>query len=361
MKNNILATTPGIIFVGALIGVLAILLQKMGNPGNMGICVACFERDVAGGLGLHRAAIVQYLRPEIAGLVLGALAAAMATGEFRPRGGSSPIIRFVLGIIAAMGALVFLGCPWRAILRLAGGDANALFGLAGLCAGIFIGTLFFRQGYSLGASHRQSTLSGLIFPFVMLCILALYLLFPQVEGQAQSGPVFYSVKGPGSMHAPFLISLGVAFVIGMAAQKSRFCTVGALRDLFLFGSTHLFLGLFAMLAAAFVANLLTGGFHFGMENQPVAHTMSLWNFLGMVTAGLAFALAGGCPGRQLFMAGEGDGDAGLFALGMITGAALAHNLGTASSGTGIGQHGIAATLIGLAICLVIGFAHTRKV
>lgn len=63
----------------------------------MGICVACFERDVAGGLGLQgRAAIVQYLRPEIMGLVLGSLVAAIATREFRPRGGSAPIVRFVL-------------------------------------------------------------------------------------------------------------------------------------------------------------------------------------------------------------------------------------------------------------------------
>jgi hypothetical protein len=45
-----------------------------------------------------------------------------------------------------VGALVFLGCPWRTILRLAGGDANALFGLAGLVVGVRIGNLFFRQG-----------------------------------------------------------------------------------------------------------------------------------------------------------------------------------------------------------------------
>ena len=89
MRKNLFATTPGIIIVGAVIGLIAVWLQKLGNPANMGICVACFERDVAGGLGLHRAAIVQYLRPEIMGLVLGSLAAAIATREFKPRGGSS--------------------------------------------------------------------------------------------------------------------------------------------------------------------------------------------------------------------------------------------------------------------------------
>lgn len=121
MSKNFFATTPGIIVVGAVIGALAICLQQLGNPGNMGICIACFERDTAGGLGLHRAAVVQYLRPEIMGLVLGALVASFAAGEFKPRGGSAPLVRFVLGIVAAMGALVFLGCPWRTILRLAGG------------------------------------------------------------------------------------------------------------------------------------------------------------------------------------------------------------------------------------------------
>ena len=162
------------------------------------------------------------------------------------------------------------------------------------------------------------------------------------------------------MHAPFLASLGIAMVIGALAQRSRFCTMGAFRDLILFRYSHLFLGLLAMLLAALAANLFVGGFHPGFAGQPVAHTDGLWNFLGMTTAGLAFALAGGCPGRQLFMAGEGDSDAAIFVLGMLTGAAMAHNLGTASSATGIGVYGAQATLIGLAICLIIGFMYSRK-
>lgn len=357
--KNVFASTGGIVLTGVLIGLGAVLLQFFGNPPNMGICVACFERDIAGGLGLHRAAIVQYLRPEIMGLVFGALGAALLSGEFRPRGGSSPLVRFMLGLIAAMGALVFLGCPWRAILRLAGGDANALLGIGGLAVGIWIGTFFFKKGYSLGRSSEQSVVAGALFPLLMAGLLLLYFAFPQIPDQPQSGPIFYSVKGPGSQHAPFLISLGIAFVIGMLAQRSRFCTMGAFRDLILFRYAHLFLGLAAMLAAAFVANLAFGSFKWGFEGQPVAHSNHVWNFLGMVTAGLAFALAGGCPGRQLFMAGEGDSDAGIFALGLLVGAAMAHNLGTASSGTGIGTYGVQATLIGFAVCLWIGFANCK--
>ncbi len=95
--GKFLASKWGIISVGVFIGVFATLLQKWGNPGNMGICVACFERDIAGALGLHRAAVVQYMRPEIIGFVLGALIAAYVFKEFRPRAGSAPIVRFVLG------------------------------------------------------------------------------------------------------------------------------------------------------------------------------------------------------------------------------------------------------------------------
>lgn len=35
------ASRKGIILAGAVIGVFASLLQKFGNPPNMGICVAC--------------------------------------------------------------------------------------------------------------------------------------------------------------------------------------------------------------------------------------------------------------------------------------------------------------------------------
>ena len=361
MLRKFFASKWGIIGTGAFIGVFAPLLQKWGNPGNMGVCVACFERDIAGALGMHRAEVVQYLRPEIIGFVLGALIAAYLFKEFRPRAGSAPIVRFVLGAFAMIGALVFLGCPWRAMLRLAGGDGNAIFGILGLVGGIWVGTVFLRRGYNLGRAQETHTSVGWIMPLIMLGFLALMLLFPQVEGQDKTGVLFYSVKGPGSLHAPLLISLGIGLAVGILAQRSRFCTMGAFRDLILFRQTHLLLGVLALVVAAFITNLLLQQFNPGFANQPIAHTMGLWNFGGMVLAGLAFSLAGGCPGRQLFLAGEGDGDAAVFVLGMITGAAFAHNFGLASSPQGVGPHGIAAVAIGLLVCLFIGFTMRKKV
>jgi len=358
--RNVFATRWGIIFVGLFIGVCAALLQKWGNPGNMGICVACFGRDIAGALGLHRAGVVQYIRPEIIGFVMGSLIAAYLFKEYRPRLGSAPIVRFVLGAFAMIGALVFLGCPWRAALRLAGGDGNAILGLVGLILGIWIGTLFLRKGYTLGRTQTTNAAAGWMLPLIMLGFLALLIAFPQIEGQSRSGVLYYSLKGPGSMHAPLLISLGAGLAVGFLAQRSRFCTMGAIRDFILFRQNHLLLGFIALVAAAFITNLIVGQFHPGFKNQPVAHTMHIWNFAGMVLAGLAFALAGGCPGRQLFLSGEGDGDAAVFVMGMIVGAGLAHNFGLASSPKGIGSYGIEAVIIGLTVCLLIGFTMRKR-
>jgi len=358
--QNFFASRWGIISVGAFIGISAPLLQKWGNPGNMGICVACFERDIAGAVGLHRAAVVQYMRPEIIGFVLGSLIAALIFREFRARAGSAPIVRFVLGAFAMIGALVFLGCPWRALLRLAGGDGNAILGLGGLIFGIWIGTLFFKGGYNLGRSSKTHTSVGWLLPLTLLGFLVFRFMFPPIEGEGQSGILFYSLKGPGVMHAPLILSLLLGLVIGFLAQRSRFCTMGAFRDLIFFRQAHLFMGVLALAVVAFLTNLVLGQFHPGFAGQPVAHTMSVWNFGGMVVAGLAFALAGGCPGRQLFMAGEGDGDAAVFVLGMIVGAGFAHNFGLASSPKGVGPHGIAAVIIGILVCLFIGFTMRAK-
>jgi uncharacterized protein len=355
--KNVFSSRTGIIIVGAIIGIGAALLQYLGNPPNMGICVACFERDVAGALGLHRADVVQYLRPEIMGLVLGAFVAALFADEYKPRGGSVPLIRFFLGVFAMIGALIFLGCPWRTLLRLAGGDGNAILGISGLIMGIFVGVQFLKNGFSLGRAHSQERASGWIMPGLMIALLILLIFHASF---AEGGPIFFSTKGPGSMHASVFISLAAGLIIGALAQRSRFCTMGAFRDVMLTKDFHLISGVASLLIFAFAANLIFGQFHPGFEGQPIAHTNHVWNFLGMSLAGLAFTLAGGCPGRQLFLSGEGDADAGVFVLGMIVGAGIAHNFAIASSPKGVAAFGPITVLIGLLFCLTIGLTMMQK-
>lgn len=355
--KDIFASRTGIIIVGLAIGCIAAALQYYGNPQNMGICVACFTRDIAGALGLHRAPVVQYLRPEIPAFCLGAFIAALSFREFRPRTGSSPILRFILGMFAMIGALVFLGCPWRAMLRLAGGDWNAIFGIAGLIVGITIGVMFLRFGFSLGRSYKTRYPVGLAMPVAMVILLLLAFFYPKFGDNAA---LFRSAKGPGAAAAPIILSLIAGLIIGFLAQRTRFCTVGAIRDLILMKDIHLLSGLVAFLVAAFVMNLVFGQFHAGFTlgtnaegaaiMQPAAHTVQWLNFSGMVLAGLSFCLAGGCPGRQVFLSGEGDGDAAMFVFGMLMGAAVSHNF------LMVGKQALApwAILIGLIVVLAIG-------
>ncbi|MDR0354734.1 MAG: YedE-related selenium metabolism membrane protein [Deltaproteobacteria bacterium] len=358
--KNFFSSVKGVVLAGALIGLGAAILQKMGNPGNMGLCVACFGRDVAGAVGLHRAEPVQYLRPEFLALVLGAFVAALANKEFRPRAGSSPAARFFLGAAVGAGALIFLGCPWRAMLRLAGGDLNAVLGLLGLTFGIFVASRFNLKGFSFGVSKDSNLMAGLCFALFAAALLLIRIIYPPLDGEAKSGLLFYSLSGPGSLRAPLWASLVIALVVGYLGQRSRFCSVGAVQDILLFKRFHLLFGVLGFILAAFAANLVFGQFQLGFEKQPIAHTLHFWNFLGLTIVGFGSALAGGCPGRQLFLAGEGDGDAAVFVFGLLGGLAMAHNWGYASSATGLGPHGAAAGALSVVVILAFAISGLKK-
>ena len=47
-----------ILAAGVAVGIAALILTASGNPKNMGFCIACFLRDIAGACGLHNAAKV---------------------------------------------------------------------------------------------------------------------------------------------------------------------------------------------------------------------------------------------------------------------------------------------------------------
>ena len=157
----------GVVLAGVAVGLAALILTAMGNPANMGFCIACFLRDTAGACGLHSAAKVQYVRPEIIGLVLGAFLMSVAGKEFKARAGASPALRFVIGAFVVIGALAFLGCPLRMVLRLGGGDLNAVVGLVGFTLGIFIGIQFLKRGFSLKRAYPVGKGEGGVLPIVM--------------------------------------------------------------------------------------------------------------------------------------------------------------------------------------------------
>ncbi len=347
MKNKI-----GIIIAGAIIGILSVASVQLGNPVNMGLCIACFIRDIAGGLGLHRAEVVQYVRPEVIGIILGAFIMSKASKEFNPKNGSSPFTRFILGFIVMVGALMFLGCPLRMILRLGGGDLNAIFGILGFTAGIFIGVKILDKGFSLGRTYNASTLEASSISILSLGLLGILLLVPTL--------LIFSESGPGSMKSPWIFALIVGLSAGVAAQKTRLCMVGGIRDMIMFKDSYLLTGFLSIFVFTLIGTLITGQFKLGFIEQPVAHTDALWNFLGMAVAGWGSVLLGGCPLRQLILAGEGNVDSSVTIMGMLVGGAFAHNFKLASAPTGPSFNGQIAVVIAFIALGVISYANMEK-
>ncbi|HET6497456.1 MAG TPA: YedE family putative selenium transporter [Coriobacteriia bacterium] len=392
---------------GVIIGVAAAWLVSQGNPGNMGVCVACFNRDIAGAFGGAWANMggVAYIRPEIIGLLFGGAVAAVATREFRPRGGSSVVLRFMLGFIFMLSSLIFLGCTVRAWLRLGGGDLNALWGIAGIAAGVVAGALFLKRGFNLGRARVLPRPVGWIGTGMMgvLLVFALMTEFGSpagfvtttaagarataegavIQGEAVLRPEDASlVDGevvaadgavispaasvekatplPGGRRAPLLISLVAGLALGVVAQRSRFCTMGGFRDLVLVRRFDLLFAAVGLLVGSTVANLVLGQYNLGFTGQPVAHTDALGNFAAMAVAGLAAAMLGGCPFRQVIMSGEGDADAFVAVLGMIAGALVAHRFVIASTGAGLAENAWPALAVMMAVLLGIAFVKRER-
>lgn len=349
---------------GVICGLVAACLAYFGNPANMAFCIACFIRDMAGSLGMHQAAVVQYARPEIVGLVLGSFIIALATKEYRSTAGSSPMIRFVLGIIIMIGSLVFLGCPLRMVLRMSAGDLNAWVALIGFVGGVATGAFALKKGFSLGRAHETHAVSGAILPALMVGVFLL---------MTCTSLLIFSESGPGSVHAPIIMSLVGGLIFGAVAQKSRMCFAGGIRDVILVKNFDLLTIIGGLFVVMLIYNVAMGKFVLGFTTPGIiAHPEHLWNILGMYAVGFAAVLAGGCPLRQLILAGQGSSDAAVTVLGLFVGAALCHNLKLASSGTAMNAetkelvlgavttNGKVAVIICIIVLFVIGFTCKRE-
>ena len=249
------------------------------------------------------------------------------------------------------------------VLRIGGGDLNAVVGLVGFTLGIFIGIQFLKRGFSLKRAYPVGKGEGGVLPIVMTGLLILVIAVPSLFR--------FSEEGPGSKHAPMLAALLIAVVVGALAQRARLCMVGGIRDAMLFKDFKLLYGFVAIFVVVLAGNLITGSFKLGFELQPIAHSSQLWNLLGMVLVGWGSVLLGGCPLRQLILAGEGNGDSAVTVFGMIVGAAFAHNFGLAGNADalneakeivvgGLSNSGKAAVCLGILIMLGVSLWNMPK-
>ncbi|MBI5208088.1 MAG: YedE-related selenium metabolism membrane protein, partial [Candidatus Firestonebacteria bacterium] len=341
-----------IISTGLFIGVFGVLLFVWGNPKNSGICISCFFENIAGALGLHNNLRMQYLRPEVMGFTLGSFILAFFTKEFKARGSEIPLISFMLGIIMLLGSAVFVGCPIKLMTKIGVGELSAINGIIGLIIGIWIGIQFLRDGFTQGEMHETHALNGLLIPGLMFILLIIFFIKPFF--------VYFSTEGPGSLHAPVWISLGISLIIGFMAQRSRFCVTGSIRNFILAGNTDLLLGLIFLLTGTFITGILSNNFEIIPWHKEFLYEY-LWEFLAMLLVGWASVFAGGCPFRQLILAGEGNVDAGICVLGMLAGGAIVQNLSIQTTETGISFYGQIAVISGLMFLIITGLSQREKI
>lgn len=350
--------TSIMIGAGVIVGVIALTLAYLGNPPNMGVCVACFLRDTTGALKLQSAPPVQYMRPEVFGFIMGAFLSSLAFKTFKPQAGSVPFIRFILGFFMMIGSLVFLGCPLRGFLRIGGGDLNAVIGVAGLMVGIALGVLFLNKRFAFPSAQKQTKTEGAIFPLVCAALLGLAIVSPSLFAMSKAGPA--------SMQAPIIYALSAGLIVGVLIERTRFCSIGFFSHILLFKKYAMMFGVIALIAVVTAGNIFLGKYKLGFELQPIAHTDILWNFLPIVLVGICGVFMGGCPLRQLVRAGTADSDATMSVLGMIIGAAVAHNFSMASAAQSAASAG-GPTLtgkifvgLGFVVVAVIGIAYSCK-
>lgn len=415
-KQRVIGPTAWLVGgAGLFIGAVAAWLVSQGNPGNMGLCIACFWRDITGFFvgGVTNQAAVAYIRPEIIGIIFGALGAAIVTKEFRPRGGSAMLLRFVLGFIFMASALVFLGCTVRAWVRLGGGDLTALWGLLGIIVGVVIGVIILKSGYNLGRARKLPAWTGWIVPAIAAVLLAFALLTqyaekpsfatltpangravvpgevvvapsPDGEGLTVLKPADATIEDgavvaadgtvladaatveatkpmPGGKRAALIVSLVAGLAIGVVAQRSRFCSIGGIRDAILIRRYDLLFGVVGLVVGATIVNMIFGQYNLGFEGQPVAHNDALGNIAAMTIAALSAVMLGGCPLRQMVMGSEGDADGASAVVGMVAGAAFAHWAGIASSPKGLTEVAWPALAVMAAVLAVIAFAKRVRV
>lgn len=147
-----------------------------------------------------------------------------------------------------------------------------------------------------------------------------------------------------------ILSLAIGLLAGWLGQRSRFCSIGGLRDLLLTGDTTLLRGLIALFVAAWLAypltiilqpaqapNLVEQTEQLASPQDPSVITeeeqfqlpfeltmLELVIFVSAIGVGFVSLLVDGCPFRQHVLAGQGWREPRFYLVGFYV-AALVFN------------------------------------
>ncbi len=290
-----------LVVCGVVAAAVAIMLASNGNPGNMAICIACFVRDTAGAMKLqtNEKRCSTCAPKSLASL----LALALAFGEQGIQGNSWFFPLYPL-------SFWFCNDDWlpdlsaaRMVLRMAGGDLNAwVAALIGFAAGNGVGVLFLKKGFSLGRAETVKKAEGLHSSYYCCCrhLGALPPLCCRSSCRVLAACIcsFHQWRFPLSLSARAFASPAAC------VTPSWYVMVG-------------FVVIGILFAGVLIYNLASGHFNLSFADQPIARTDALWNILGMFVWGFQRYALGGCPLRQMVLAGSGSGDSAVTFIGLL--------------------------------------------
>lgn len=343
------------LFTALSIGVLSAFLSIWGNPINTGICISCFMENFSGAIKLHNNPLMQYIRPEMIFILLGSFISAMVRKEFNTRYSPSILHSFLGGFFMIIGSAVFIGCPIKMLLKLAGGDLNSLAGILGTVVGVYLGIRFIRSNIDTSLFKvvtKRDDKSSFIIPFSIIFLLVIYFLKKEIFAE--------SISGAGAEKAPLIYSIPVGLFIGVLAQYSRFCVTGSIRNSIILRRFTGFLALFLLVFSAFLVNLAYKRVNWGIIGQPGSHTDYLWSFLAMLLVGYIAVIIDGCPFRQLVKMGEGDINALVCFLGMVFGSSFVQNFKIFADSSGPTLFGKMGVVSGILIFSFISYSLVLK-
>ncbi len=342
------------LFTALLMGIFAALLSVYGNPINTGICISCFMENFSGAIKLHQNIFMQYIRPELIFISIGSFLSALIRKEFKARISSSVIYYFLGGIFMIIGSAVFIGCPIKMMLKLAGGDLNSIAGILGTIFGVWLGVKFLKSNIdtaSFRISHVSSSKNALILPLTIIIIMVIYFLNPGLFAESKSGA--------GAEKAPLLLATSAGLILGAFSQYSRFCITGSIRNSLILKNLTGFLALLILTLVAMLINIYFKRFNLGFIGQAGSHTSYLWSFLAMTLVGYIAVLIDGCPFRQIVKMSEGDINAQIAFVGMVFGAAMVQNFGILSDSGGPTFFGKLGVMIGITVFAFLSYELIR--
>ncbi|MCK5604689.1 YeeE/YedE family protein, partial [Candidatus Pacearchaeota archaeon] len=123
---------------------------------------------------------------------------------------------------------------------------------------------------------------------------------------------------------PVIATLAIGGLIGYMGQRSRFCIVSGIRDLFISRNVQRFMGLVGLIIGAVFGFMIFGFFGGTITDFPMPIQLDSAGYLvvsiiGGISIGFFSVLAEGCPFRQHVMAAEGRESAMFYLLGFYIG------------------------------------------